>query len=36
MIQIDDHSTIGATLAAAARRYGANPRLAVPANPIRA
>lgn len=36
MIEIDDHSTIGQTLFAAATRYGANALLAVPANTARA
>ncbi len=36
MLDIDDQSTIGQTLFAAAERYGANPLMAVPANPARA
>ena len=36
MIDIDDDSTIGQTLFAAAERYGANALLAVPANAARA
>ena len=35
MIPIDAHATLGDTLFAAARRYGANPLLAVPANAAR-
>ncbi|MES3013049.1 MAG: AMP-binding protein [Pseudomonadota bacterium] len=35
MITIDAHATLGDTLFAAARRHGANPLLAVPANPAR-
>ncbi|MGI4778262.1 MAG: AMP-binding protein [Janthinobacterium lividum] len=35
MIDIDDHSTIGETLFAAAERYGTNALMAVPANAAR-